>query len=582
MHLFRAKGSSPAKYRLVTAMKRQTLRTLFLILVTLLGVVVAVLCASRLPFLKLDIRFLVLAFITVFIGSRITIRVPRARGRISISDTFVFLTLLLFGGEAAVLVATAEAFVSSTYFSKRLLVRAFNAAVMGVSTFASASLVQFVFGDIGQLGDNAGNLVGALSLMALVQFALNSGLVSMSAALQSEESVWRIWQSNFLWSSLTYFAGAFGAGIVARLINEVGTFAFLAISPIIVIIYLTYRTYLNNIETSANQAEQARRHVQELNKHLAAQERISKALEESQAHFRTAFDHAVIGMALVAPDGRWLRVNRSLSGILGYSEEELLATDFQALTHREDLGRDLAEVYRMLNGETLSCQLEKRYIHKLGHDVWAAASASLVRDAEGFPLHLIFQIQDITERKRAEAAIQTLSLVDELTGLYNRRGFMAFAEQHLNSVSRSDKGLAIVYADLDGLKQINDSFGHQEGDRALMKTAALLKQTFRSSDVLGRLGGDEFTVLAAVDPETGMRGLMSRLQQKFSDYNALKMLPYDLSISLGVAELGIEEPRSIEELLALADAAMYENKRSKKSVTAGTRGHEENLHEAVA
>lgn len=550
-------------------------------MVTLLGVAVAALCASRLPFLKLDLRFLVLAFITVFIGSRITIRVPRARGRISISDTFVFLTLLLFGGEAAVLVATAEAFVSSTYFSKRPIVRCFNAAVMGVSTFASAMLLSAVFGDVVLLGDNAGNLIVALSLMALVQFALNSGLVSISVALQSEESVWKIWHSNFLWSSLTYFAGAFGAGIVGRLIHEVGAFAFLAISPIIVIIYLTYRTYLNNIETSANQAEQARRHVEELNRHLAEQERISKALEESQAHFRTAFDHAVSGMALVAPDGRWLRVNRSLCEILGHTEEELLATDFQSLTHREDLGRDLAEVYRMLNDESLSCQLEKRYIHKLGHDVWAAASTSLVRDAEGHPLHFIFQVQDITERKRAEAAIQTLSLIDELTGLYNRRGFMAFAEQHLNSVHRSDKGLAIVYADLDGLKQINDCFGHQEGDRALVKTAELLKQTFRSSDVLGRLGGDEFTVLAAVDPDTGVRGLVSRLQQKFSDYNALKMLPYELSISLGVAELGNDESYSVEQLLGLADTAMYENKRSKKAGSSDVIQRDIDLQEAV-
>jgi diguanylate cyclase (GGDEF)-like protein len=236
----------------------------------------------------------------------------------------------------------------------------------------------------------------------------------------------------------------------------------------------------------------------------------------------------------------------------------------------------------MLNDDALSCQLEKRYIHKLGHDVWAAASASLVRDAEGQPLHFIFQIQDITERKRAEAAIQTLSLIDELTGLYNRRGFMAFAAQHLNSVHRSDKGLAIVYADLDGLKQINDSFGHQEGDHALVKTAELLKQTFRSSDVLGRLGGDEFTILAAVDPETGMRGLLSRLQLRFSDYNALKMLPYELSISIGVAELGNDQPQSIEQLLALADTAMYENKRSKKAGSPGGMQPSEDLHEAVA
>ena len=119
----------------------------------------------------------------------------------------------------------------------------------------------------------------------------------------------------------------------------------------------------------------------------------------------------------------------------------MLVSDFQSITHRDDLGNDLAEIYRMLSGEILTCQLEKRFIHKLGHDVWASSSASLVRDAQGEPLHFIFQIQDITERKRAEAAIQTLSLADELTGLYNRRGFLAFCEQHLNSLQRTNKGV---------------------------------------------------------------------------------------------------------------------------------------------
>jgi diguanylate cyclase (GGDEF)-like protein/PAS domain S-box-containing protein len=318
------------------------------------------------------------------------------------------------------------------------------------------------------------------------------------------------------------------------------------------------------VETSAAQAEQAKLHVEELNKYIAEQKRISQALIESQEHFRNAFDYAAIGMALVSPKGNWLRVNRSLSEIVGYSEAELLVSDFQAITHRDDLGSDLAEIYRMVSGETLTCQLEKRYIHKLGHDVWASCSASLVRDAKGRPLHFIFQIQDIAERKRAEASIHTLSLADELTGLYNRRGFLAFSKQHLNSVYRTNKGVVVVYADLDGLKIINDSFGHKEGDRALIKTAELLKETFRSSDVLGRLGGDEFTALAAVEPDGGVEKLISRLEQKFANYNALNLVPYKLSISIGVAQLESDGTQSMEDLMAQADLAMYENKRGKQ------------------
>jgi len=550
--------------------------------VALIGAAVTVLCAYRLPIAELNSKFVVLTLITVLIGSRMSIKIPGAGGQISVSDTFVFLAILLFGVEAAVLLAAVEALSSSLRFSRKADVVFFNAGVMAVSTFVSASALHLLFPAFSLKSEYSPNLVVALSVMALLQYTFNSWLIAVGVALSANQSVWHSWRTNFLWTSLTYFAGASGAAIVGRLTESLGFYAFVATTPIIVIVYLTYRSYLRNVETSALQVQQAKVHVEQLNSFIAEQERISKALVESEEHFRNAFDYAAIGMALVSPEGNWLRVNRSLCEIVGYSEAELLVSDFQSITHREDLGHDLAEVYRMLAGETLTCQLEKRYTHKLGHDVWVSSSASLVRDAQSRPFHFIFQIQDITERKRAEAAIQTLSLADELTGLYNRRGFLAFCKQHLNSLSRTNKGVAIVYADLDGLKKINDSFGHTEGDRALIKTAELLKETFRSSDILGRLGGDEFTVLAAVDPEDGVENLIARLEQKFESYNALKNSPYQLSISLGVAQLDSDGSQTMEDLMALADLAMYENKRRKKVAVQSQAGEFPALVAAVA
>lgn len=120
--------------------------------------------------------------------------------------------------------------------------------------------------------------------------------------------------------------------------------------------------------------------------------------------FESAFDHAAIGMALVAPDGHWLRVNRSICQLVGYSEEELLALTFQDITHPDDLETDLAYVQQMLRGEIESYQMEKRYRHRNGQTVWVLLSVSLVRSADGQPRFFISQIQDIMGRKAAEAA----------------------------------------------------------------------------------------------------------------------------------------------------------------------------------
>src|SRR5262249_11087705 len=187
-------------------------------------------------------------------------------------------------------------------------------------------------------------------------------------------------------------------------------------------------------------------------------------------------------------------------------------------------------------GETPTCHVEKRYVHRLGQIVWALNSVSLVRDSDNHPTHFIFQIQDITERKRAEAALQSLSLVDELTGLYNRRGFLAVTDQHLAAIRRNGKIPVILYADLDGLKEINDSLGHHEGDGALVKAAEIFKETFRSSDIVARLGGDEFVVLASVGSEESAESLAIRLQSKFDAANARRNRSYNLSISVGVAQ----------------------------------------------
>jgi PAS domain S-box-containing protein len=139
---------------------------------------------------------------------------------------------------------------------------------------------------------------------------------------------------------------------------------------------------------------------------ITERKRTEKALREAEERFRRSFDDAAIGMALVGTDGRFLRTNRSLCEILGYREEELLEKSFQDITHPDDLDADLDQVRRMLVGEIRTYQMEKRYFHKEGQVVWVLLSVSMVHDEEGDPLYFVSQIQDISERKRAEQKIR--------------------------------------------------------------------------------------------------------------------------------------------------------------------------------
>jgi diguanylate cyclase (GGDEF)-like protein len=171
-------------------------------------------------------------------------------------------------------------------------------------------------------------------------------------------------------------------------------------------------------------------------------------------------------------------------------------------------------------------------------------------------------------RTRTEDELRDLSLVDELTKLYNRRGFMTLAEQQLKVAHRTKKDMALFYADLDDLKKINDGFGHDEGDAALVEAAGLLRDIFRDSDIMARIGGDEFVVLAIDVAEGKAASLVRRLREKLAARNARPGQHYSVSFSLGVARYEPEKPCALAELLVQADRKMYQDKSSKKLVSA--------------
>ena len=174
----------------------------------------------------------------------------------------------------------------------------------------------------------------------------------------------------------------------------------------------------------------------------------------------------------------------------------------------------------------------------------------------------ILRFDKVMRDRKGEEALLALSLTDELTDLYNRRRFFVLAEQYLKVAVRAKKRLLLFYLDMDGLKSINDRCGHNEGDQALIALASILKKTFRESDIIARIGGDEFVVLLESTNDKD-EILITRLYENIKDYNVQVAQDYELSLSVGAAGFDPEDPISIDELLSKADALMYAQKRKR-------------------
>ena len=201
---------------------------------------------------------------------------------------------------------------------------------------------------------------------------------------------------------------------------------------------------------------------------------------------------------------------------------------------------------------------------------------ALHRDGRAIPIELIIWalrqdngwcfnafLRDVSQRKELEAELQRLALVDDLTGLRNRRSFLAVAEALLLGAQRNQRNLALLYIDLDNMKEINDQYGHSVGDRALIETAELLCRTFRESDIIARLGGDEFCVLLD-DDGVGSEDAIERLTENV--HSRADGPGPSISLSVGLARYRWDDPCPIEGLIEQADTAMYEHKAHKRRV----------------
>ena len=312
---------------------------------------------------------------------------------------------------------------------------------------------------------------------------------------------------------------------------------------------------------------------------ISERRRAEEALHQANQRFRSAFDDAPIGMTIVSPEGRFLRVNRSMVELLGYSEDELVRLGVPDITHPDDLAEGMQAMEELRENLRDRYQAEKRYLHADGHVIWADLSCTIVRDGDDRPLYLLAQIQDISQRKETEARLSHRATHDELTGLPNRGVLEDRMVLALNRQRRERKPITVLYLDLDGFKRINDTHGHDAGDFLLIAIAKRLTALVRPTDVVSRLGGDEFVILCEAMDEKSAAKLAKRIVDVVPKPIEVDGASLSVAPSVGIA-LSRDPGIRPGGLLADADMAMYFAKEQADSGYAffedglrnGTRG----------
>ncbi len=299
---------------------------------------------------------------------------------------------------------------------------------------------------------------------------------------------------------------------------------------------------------------------EKLNKKIIDYKQSEEALKNSENQYRSLVESTEDSIYVLDRDHRYLFMNKQHLSRLGIADSRYLGQyygDFHSTENTKDFMEVVDKVF--MTGESV------RHDRKSERDdKYFLLTLSPVKEPEGKVSAVTVVSKDITDLKKMEERLRALSLTDELTGIYNRRGFFIMAEQVLKLSRRQKRGVFMLYADMDNLKEINDTLGHQEGDRALIDTANILKATYRETDIVARIGGDEFVVIPVGSTGDNIKVISARLQENLETHNVIKSRNYSLSVSSGISYYNPESPCSIDELLKQAEKLMYEEKMLKR------------------
>ena len=489
-----------------------------------------------------DLMVIPLIILVWLFTTKFYIRSHMAGGVITVSDCFFFVAAIMLGTGASVIVAASEPFfvinklADSTnkqlaYFVSSNVIKVWMVLTLfsywfgePITYFPQTNMYEFIIGFI---------------VIALLYYFFSLVITTLSHLFNEAGATGKIRTSKLnsimlfhFWSGIINLVTVSLAGVFYNLLYYNTLLAFFISFPLLFITYFTFNSYFKAFDS----------------------------LGESESKFRSSFDHAPIGMAVISQSGEWIEINDSLRSLLAISKGENPEKNYRHFVFKDDIVLLHSKIRDLMTDKVPSVLQEIRLQNTKGEVIWGLLGSSKIKKKGAKDQSIILQFLDMTSRRNAEEQLRYKATHDSLTKLPNRSAFLSELQEAINNSEKNSTYFATLFVDLDNFKLINDSLGHNVGDEVLSKTASRLSECVQNHDFVARLGGDEFTILLRnLSSPSDSIVIAKRILEKFGTPIKIDQAEFSITLSIGITT-SANNYKNASDMLRDADASMYQAK----------------------